>query len=109
MPMNTARRLLAGLAVAGAFVAATPLPASADFDLQVDAQDMLVAPDSSAFRTLWISSVTEMVGEMSMVVDSSGLEGAYIELNSIGWNCDALTGTLIKCDATEEFPEGGGV
>ncbi|MEV4537890.1 hypothetical protein AB0J82_29340 [Asanoa sp. NPDC049518] len=107
MSINTARRLLAGVAVAGAFVAATAFPAYAAPNLKMDTFDALVAANgyTRGFVALY-GGGEELVGKISILIDSSDLDGASVELDwmSSDWLCDATTGTQIRCE--QDAPEG---
>ncbi|MDG4823262.1 LPXTG cell wall anchor domain-containing protein [Asanoa sp. WMMD1127] len=100
--MVTARRLFAGLAVAGAFVAATAPAAHAAPNLRVEAMGTLVAPDSSSPAYMFVGSDEGLTGTVTVTVDSSALDGAYVSVENSGWRCDTTTGALIHC----ELPAG---
>ncbi|GAA1892221.1 hypothetical protein [Asanoa iriomotensis] len=97
MSMTTARRLLAGLAAAGAFVAATALPAHAAPGIEIDTADLLVAPDFSAGGELRVRGQTGVTGEISVVIDSTALDVADVDVSGSGWDCDVPRGTMIRC------------
>ncbi|GIF69112.1 hypothetical protein Ais01nite_71470 [Asanoa ishikariensis] len=107
MSIKTARRLLAGVAAAGAFVAATAFPAYAAPSLKMDTLDALVAANgyTRGFVAVY-GGGDELVGKISILIDSSDLEGATVELDwtSSDWLCDTTTGTQIRCE--QDAPEG---
>ncbi|GAA1892215.1 hypothetical protein GCM10009687_71860 [Asanoa iriomotensis] len=100
--MKTARRLLAGLAVAGAFVAASALPAAAQAapNLQLSAYDALVAPDAFISSNVWLGTDDELEGPVSLTVDTSDLNGASIDWSVSGsdWLCSPESATVTRCD-----------
>jgi len=107
MSLSSARRLFAGVAVAGAFVAATALPAYAAADFKVQAHDTLVAPDGTTIDYVYVDTNSENDDNpqppehISLVIDSSEIGGAYVSVlgASFDWDCDAETGTVIRCEA----------
>jgi len=107
MSIKTARRLFAGVAAAGAFVAATAFPAYAAPSLQLEALDALVAPNGGTGTLAFLyAGGEELAGKISIVIDSSDLKGARVDLAPAAndWLCDADTGTLIRCE--QPAPEG---
>ncbi|MEV0718422.1 hypothetical protein, partial [Asanoa sp. NPDC050611] len=109
--MRTARRLLAGVAAAGAFVAASALPAyAAAPNLQIETRDALVAPDGYVSGYAFVFNPDDALnGVISVVVDSSDLKGAHIEWNDMSteWLCTAESDTVTRCaNAGGEFVSG---
>src|ERR1700754_4050462 len=99
--MKTVRRLLAGFAAAGAFVAATALPAYAAPSFQLEASDSLVAPDSATVEYTFIWTEDDLSGKtIRMEIDTSKLAGARIGLSpsTDEWACDGEPGPLITCE-----------
>jgi LPXTG-motif cell wall-anchored protein len=112
MSLSSARRLFAGVAAAGAFVAATALPAYAAPDFHVLAHDTLVAPGSNTSDYVFVSTLNDENStppeQISLVIDTSDIGGAHISVESASfdWDCDSETGPVFRCQA-RTVDEGG--
>ncbi|WBB65624.1 LPXTG cell wall anchor domain-containing protein [Micromonospora sp. WMMD812] len=108
MLKNSTRRWLAGLGVAGAFIAASATPALADdAPFEIVTHELLVAPGHLASGWLF-AHPTDTEGELefgktTLDVDLSKVEDfATVEPTLWGWACEASPGKL-HCEA--DLPE----
>ncbi|MEH0820646.1 MULTISPECIES: LPXTG cell wall anchor domain-containing protein [unclassified Micromonospora] len=113
MLTHSTRRWLAGLGVAGAFVAASATPASAaDAPFEVVAQDMLVASDHTGFAYVYAESTDSekphQFGRTALDIDFSGISDfAVLEQPGEGWGWACETsGQAVHCEI--EFAEDDG-
>ncbi|MGK5445307.1 LPXTG cell wall anchor domain-containing protein [Micromonospora sp. URMC 105] len=113
MLTHSTRRWLAGLGVAGAFVAASATPASAaDAPFKVVAQDMLVASDHTGFAYVYAESTDSekphQFGRTTLEIDFSGISDfAVLEQPGEGWGWACETsGQALHCES--EFGEDDG-
>jgi hypothetical protein len=104
MLSHSARRLLAGLGVAGALIAASAIPASAaDDPFRVSAQDVLTAPDHSGFAYVYAEPSTSeesyQFGRTTLDIDASGISDfAVLEEPGEGWGWACTTaGQVVRC------------
>ncbi|MGW9196883.1 LPXTG cell wall anchor domain-containing protein [Micromonospora chersina] len=110
MLSHSTRRWLAGLGVAGAFVAASATPAAAaDAPFKVVAQNMLVAPGYGTFSYLYAYPADgehpHQFGRTTLDIDYSGISDfANLEMPGEGWGwaCET-TGQAVHCET--EFGE----
>ncbi|MER7416772.1 LPXTG cell wall anchor domain-containing protein [Micromonospora peucetia] len=110
MLKHSARRWLAGLGVAGAFVAASATPAiAAEVPFKVVGQDMLVAPDSSAYAYFYATSndpeQPHQFGRTTLDIDFSGISDfAVLDQPGEGWGWACETSQqVVHCES--EFAE----
>jgi hypothetical protein len=110
---HSTRRWLAGLGVAGAFVAASATPAvAAEAPFKVVAQDMLVAPGYGTMAYLYAASTDDehphQFGQTSLDFDFSGIAGfSDFEVPGEGWGWACETnGQTAHCET--EFGENDG-
>ncbi|MEU4714597.1 LPXTG cell wall anchor domain-containing protein [Micromonospora purpureochromogenes] len=113
MLTHSTRRWLAGLAVAGAFVAASATPAVADGDpFEVIGQDMLVAPGHTGFAYVYAvptsSEQPHQFGHTTLDIDFSGISDfAVLEQPGEGWGWACETSAqAVHCET--EFAEDDG-
>ncbi|MFG2056511.1 hypothetical protein ACGFI9_21060 [Micromonospora sp. NPDC048930] len=106
MLTRSAWRWLAGLGVAGAFVAASAVPAAAaDAPFTVVAADLLVAPGQATQGVVRAASPDPdrrvEFGRTTLDVDFSGISGFAVLSPSVGadgWMCDH-SGSTLHCEA----------
>ncbi|MEV4654710.1 LPXTG cell wall anchor domain-containing protein [Micromonospora sp. NPDC049301] len=113
MLKHSTRRWLAGLGVAGAFVAASASPAVAAEDpFEVVAQDILVAPDHSGFAYVYAEPTNweqpHQFGHTTFDLDFSGISDfAVLEQPGEGWGWACETsGQVVHCET--DFAEDDG-
>ncbi|RKN14067.1 LPXTG cell wall anchor domain-containing protein [Micromonospora musae] len=99
---HSTRRLLAGLGVAGAFVAASATPAvAAEAPFKITAQDVLVAPGFVKQGWIYVSpSDTESepaFGHTTLDVDLSKVADFAVVEPAWGWTCD-VSPTKLHCE-----------
>ncbi|MEU0547000.1 LPXTG cell wall anchor domain-containing protein [Micromonospora sp. NPDC005979] len=106
MLTHSTRRWLAGLGVAGAFVAASASPALADearFDIAT--HDVLVAPGQSTSGYLYARPTDDeselTFGQTSVDVDLSAVADFAIVEPMWGWTCD-VSPTKLHCESETE-------
>ncbi|MEV4196752.1 LPXTG cell wall anchor domain-containing protein [Micromonospora globbae] len=103
MIKNSARRWLAGLGVAGAFVAASATPAvAAEVPFEVVTHDLLVAPGHmtyGSFYAHWKNTESEPTfGRTTIDIDLSGVADFAVVEPAWGWACD-VSPTKLHCEA----------
>ncbi|MGV9210574.1 LPXTG cell wall anchor domain-containing protein [Micromonospora sp. RB23] len=106
MLTHSTRRWLAGLGVAGAFVAASAGPAAAaEAPFEVATHDLLLAPDHIEygyfFASLTDSESEPKFGRTSVDVDFSAVAGFATVEPAWGWACDA-SATKLHCESDIE-------
>ncbi|MEV7986395.1 LPXTG cell wall anchor domain-containing protein [Micromonospora sp. NPDC085948] len=106
MLTHSARRWLAGLGVAGAFVAASATPAAAakaSFDIVT--HDLLVAPGHLTYGSFYAQSTGSesepTFGRTSVDVDLSAVAGFATVEPTWGWTCD-VSPTKLHCESDIE-------
>ncbi|SCL64666.1 LPXTG cell wall anchor domain-containing protein [Micromonospora chersina] len=101
MLSHSTRRWLAGLGVAGAFVAASATPAAAADSFQLISYDTLVAPGHSVLNYLYAydPESEKELQKLTLDLDLSKVDDfATLELASGGWDC-ATTDANLHCEA----------
>ncbi|WP_328368487.1 LPXTG cell wall anchor domain-containing protein [Micromonospora zamorensis] len=106
MLTHSTRRWLAGLGVAGAFVAASATPAAAaEAPFEISTHDLLVAPghlDYGYFYAQLTDSETEpKFGRTSVDVDLSAVAGFATVEPAWGWTCD-VSPSKLHCETDVE-------
>ncbi|MEH0820647.1 MULTISPECIES: LPXTG cell wall anchor domain-containing protein [unclassified Micromonospora] len=99
MLRHSIRRWLAGAAVAGAFLAATAIPATAAGGLRISARDLLVAPGHSAPGAVRVDfdGIPSSQGvPVTLDIDLSewGTLGTFTVTDDGGWDCARRADTL---------------
>ncbi|MEU5939122.1 LPXTG cell wall anchor domain-containing protein [Micromonospora sp. NPDC047548] len=103
MLTHSTRRWLAGLGVAGAFVAASATPAHADDPLEIAAWDILVAPGHTTYNFIatYIAGENELKSATLDLDLSAVNDVATFELASSAWKC-VPSGETLHCEAAAE-------
>ncbi|WP_200208723.1 LPXTG cell wall anchor domain-containing protein [Micromonospora coerulea] len=106
---HSTRRWLAGLGVAGAFVAASATPAVAAEDpFDVYAGDLLVAADHGKLGFLYVSPKPEDPEPKALAIDldlSAVSSFATVDIATELWQCDT-TGSKVHCEAEGSEEDG---
>ncbi|MEV1331804.1 LPXTG cell wall anchor domain-containing protein [Micromonospora costi] len=108
MLKNSARRWLAGLGVAGAFVAASATPAFADEAFELNAPNVLVPVGHTAYSGFWFDPADGDAPFEHATIDldlSAVADFVQIEPNSEQWRCTSDAPRL-HCEA-DAHPEWG--
>ncbi|MFC8618310.1 LPXTG cell wall anchor domain-containing protein [Micromonospora purpureochromogenes] len=103
MLTHSTRRWLAGLGVAGAFVAASATPAHAADPLEIFAWDVLVAPEHTTYNFIatYIAGEEELKSATLDLDLSEVNDVATIELATSDWEC-VPSGETLHCEAEAE-------
>ncbi|MCM0677262.1 LPXTG cell wall anchor domain-containing protein [Micromonospora phytophila] len=99
MLKNSTRRWLAGLGVAGAFLAASATPAQAADDIRIMAYDLQVAPNHTAYGFIAAYTSEDELKKLTLDLDLSQVDDfATIDVATTDWTCDQNASTL-HCEA----------